>query len=304
MWDDETLTAELRRAFVGNAIDVTPSQEEMEALAVLVDTYITLPLELGNVLAEDVPSAPSAEELAGLSALVSQQFQVVTTETPKSNVISLDARRRSRRLRNIAAGAVAVAVLSTSGVAAAATGNVPEPVQAVAHDMGLPVSSPQYDKAMADLHKAQKLAKKGDNAGAAAAMADFDKRMKKLDSKELSKAMNAMNGAGPIVAISPPPPPPTIAPSPTTQPLAVPATTSKPATTTSIRPKTEDSTTTIASGTTGEKTTTTTKPPTAINETTTSTTEYKATTTTAPTSGSGGGSNDSTTTTTAPNTTH
>ena len=109
---------------------------------------------LGEVLAP-APAAPGAEAMAALHrALDDRAAAAVAVATARDGLapvvpLTTTARWAQRggalhRLRHPVAAAVAVAVLATSGAAAAAvaTDHLPGPTRAVAFDLGLPVSSP------------------------------------------------------------------------------------------------------------------------------------------------------------------
>ena len=118
---------------------------------------------LGEVLAPE-PAAPGAEAMAALHRALDDRaaaaVAVATARDGLAPVIPLTPTSRwaqrggaLHRLRHPVAAAVAVAVLATSGAAAAAvaTDHLPGPTRAVAFDLGLPVSSPALTTARGTL---------------------------------------------------------------------------------------------------------------------------------------------------------
>lgn len=93
-------------------------------------------------------SAPaSAAELSGEADAIAM-FRAANGADAVAPVVDLDARRSNRRTFSRAAmvGIAAGIILGGTGVAAAATGNLPDPVQTVAHDtlshIGVSVPAP------------------------------------------------------------------------------------------------------------------------------------------------------------------
>ena len=118
---------------------------------------------LGEVLAPE-PAAPGAEAMAALHRALDDRaaaaVDIATARDGLAPVIPLAQASRwaqhggaLHRLRHPVAAAVAVAVLATSGAAAAAvaTDHLPGPTRTVAFDLGLPVSSPALTTARGTL---------------------------------------------------------------------------------------------------------------------------------------------------------
>jgi len=114
----------------------------------------TLLAALGEVLAPE-PVAPGPDAMAALHRALDDRaaaaVAVATGRDASTPVVPLATSARwgqrggtLHRLRHPVAAAVAVAVLATSGMAAAAvaTDHLPGPTRAVAYDLGLPVTSP------------------------------------------------------------------------------------------------------------------------------------------------------------------
>lgn len=115
---------------------------------------------LGAALAPE-PSSPTAGQMAALHAALDARSGLISAAVPDAVIVPLGTSAgatgsrtaRIHRLRHPVAVLVGVAVLATSGVAAAgvATDTMPGPVRHVAYSIGLPVTSPALESARATL---------------------------------------------------------------------------------------------------------------------------------------------------------
>jgi len=115
---------------------------------------------LGAALAPE-PSSPTAGQMAALHAALDARSGLVSAAVPDAVIVPLGTSAgatgsrtaRIHRLRHPVAVLVGVAVLATSGVAAAgvATDTMPGPARHVAYSIGLPVTSPALESARATL---------------------------------------------------------------------------------------------------------------------------------------------------------
>ena len=115
---------------------------------------------LGAALAPE-PSSPTAGQMAALHAALDARSGLISAAVPDAVIVPLGTSAgatgsrtaRIHRLRHPVAVLVGVAVLATSGVAAAgvATDTMPGPARHVAYSIGLPVTSPALESARATL---------------------------------------------------------------------------------------------------------------------------------------------------------
>ena len=125
---------------------------------------------LGAALAPE-PVVPGPELLAALYEALEARAGGAEDERVSPVVLLAPAGRRPggwsglRRLRHPVAAAVAVGVLATSGVAAAAvaTDHLPGPTRTVAFDLGLPVTSPALEQAKATMTQLRDAIDAGNN---------------------------------------------------------------------------------------------------------------------------------------------
>ena len=134
----------------------------------------TLLAALGEVLAPE-PASPGPDAMAALYRALDDRAAGAVAATGRDGpapVVPLTPSTRwgrpggtLHRLRHPVAAAVAVAVLATSGVAAAvATDHLPGPTRAVAYDLGLPVTSPALAAARGTLGQLDAALATGDAA--------------------------------------------------------------------------------------------------------------------------------------------
>ena len=115
---------------------------------------------LGAALAPE-PSSPTAGQMAALHAALDARSGLISAAAPDAVIVPLgpsagatgSRSARIHRLRHPVAVLVGVAVLATSGVAAAgvAMDTMPGPARHVAYSIGLPVTSPALESARATL---------------------------------------------------------------------------------------------------------------------------------------------------------
>ncbi len=139
---------------------------------------------LGAALAPE-PTSPNADQMAALHSALDARSGLASVAVPDAVIVPFHASGRStgtrsariHRLRHPVAVLVGVAVLATSGVAAAgvATDTMPAPARHVAYSIGLPVTSPALESARSTMH-ALDLALQGHDRAAIVASSALLKR--------------------------------------------------------------------------------------------------------------------------------